>query len=175
MKYNFNEFDRITVTTKTEKIEKIVNDYSLFGWKWIEKEYDLVFSNVVHLTFERPHRIENKDRLQYVQVCYEQKMNDLADLERKWNFYSNILFIILFIAFISISMACGYFFYKAKFLLGGIFAFLSLLCVCFTPLIGRLRVKENRKKNEKVNKLSQEIENALKEVSLISGVKENEN
>jgi hypothetical protein len=155
-------------------IDKIVNDYSFFGWKWIEKEYDLVFSNLVHLTFERPHRIENKDSLQYIKVCYEQKLNDLADLDRRKNFTSSLLFVFLALVFIFVCGASVYFFYKSKFLLGGIFVFLSLVCVFLTPLIGRLRVKENRKRTETANKLQREIENTLKEVAFISGVKEYE-
>ncbi len=170
--FNFDEYDRITVTTKTENEEKILRDYSIFGWEWIKKENDVIFANLVHLTFMRPHRIKNKDQLQYQQVCYEQKINTLFEFERTKNLFSTLWFIFLVSLFVSFGGLGVYFMLKSKILLGGIFLFIGVASACLTPLIKRVRVKENRRHREKVNKLNEEIEDALKKVAFLTGVQD---
>lgn len=166
--FDYNKYDKITVTTKTACSQKVIDDYQRFGWEWIKKDNDRIFSNIVHLTFKRAHRLKNKDKLQYLQVCYEEKLNAVFDLERSRNLFSSVLFIV-FALFLSAFLALGVnFITQGKFLFGWGCVLLGVATVCFIPVLIKIRVRENRKYQERVNALNQEIKEMLEGVTELS-------
>ncbi|MBO7345116.1 MAG: hypothetical protein J6U92_04165 [Clostridia bacterium] len=171
---DFNDYDFITASTKTWCAKKIISDYNRFGWEVIKEESDGLFSNLVHLTFRRVHKLENKDQLQYLQVCYEQKINQVFDLERNKNLFSNLLFLLFAIFCVSSFGLCTYQLIQSNLLFGGVCAVLGCVSLFFIFLTARLRKRENRKYQLKVNELNKDIEKMLIDVSMLSGEK-NEN
>lgn len=77
---NYKEFDYQTIVVKTEKKEQLIDNYSSFGWTKIEEKPHKQFDNLVEITFSRPHIIENKDELQFLQVNLEYEVNREAKL-----------------------------------------------------------------------------------------------
>lgn len=164
-RFNYNEYDQITVTTKTEKAEKIVGDYACFGWEKIDEVYDKVYSNVVHLTFMRAHRLKEKDELLYLQVCYEEKLNAVSDLERSKNAFSSVIFCVTLILAITAWVLGATLIFKNTILWGIVIASLGVLITsAFLPVALSVRKKENLKHFEKVTALNLEIESILEKV-----------
>lgn len=85
MKNNYNEFDKITIYAKKTKTEEIINHYKVFGWEVVEEVENNRYEDIVDLTFCRPHKIENKDELQLLQIYMEERLNEIAKIERNKN------------------------------------------------------------------------------------------
>ena len=77
------ESDRITVTGKIQAADHIVQRYGDFGWTLTERKDDKLYCDVTHMTFTRPHFIENKDELQLLQVRLEIAYNNTGKLSHK--------------------------------------------------------------------------------------------
>ena len=80
--YNYHDYDKMEIAVKTAKEKRLIEDYALFGFKLIDRYADKVYSDVAHLTFIRPHKIPNKDKLQLLQIYYENYINDESELEK---------------------------------------------------------------------------------------------
>ena len=74
------ENDTISVKSKKQAAEHIIERYNHFGWTLIEKKDDRLYENITHLTFTRPHFIENRDYLQLLQVRLEIAYNKMGRL-----------------------------------------------------------------------------------------------
>lgn len=79
---NNREFDTLTIYGKKEKAKEIVEYYKSFCWTLTKESPNKLYEDLVDLTFERPHKIENKDELQLLQVYMEENLNETARLER---------------------------------------------------------------------------------------------
>lgn len=77
------ENDTISVKSKRSASEHIIGCYSDFGWTLEKKEDDKLYDNIIHLTFTRPHFIENRDELQLLQVRLEIAYNAMGTLSAK--------------------------------------------------------------------------------------------
>lgn len=102
---DYQNYDYIEIIAKTDSADEIVNSYSILGWTENYRKEDRKYNDVIHISFSRPHKIENKDRLQLLQVYYENVLNDKAYLEEKKHFKSRI-FISLVIA-MAMALLCG--------------------------------------------------------------------
>ncbi len=174
-KFDYNEFDKIVVTTKREKVENIIKDYAVFGWQELTVDDDEVFYDVIHITFFRAHVMDNKDELLYLQVCYEQRLNKASDLERYKYTYSSIFYCILLIfsiitlilGVISIvkfsNVLVGLLFIVACFMIGG----------AVVP-VNKIRKKEYGLFITKYNNVLKEIEEILIQAKALSGVYDEE-
>lgn len=79
--YDYKNNDKITIFAQKEKAEEIIEYYRIFKWE-LHKNNDVKHSSeLVELTFMRPHKIENKDKLQLYQVQMEECVNDIGKLE----------------------------------------------------------------------------------------------
>ena len=75
-------YDTIEFKLKREKAGEIEAQLECFGWE-IEREWDAKFySDIVHVRFRRPHKVEQKDRLQLLQVRVEIAHNRQVNYER---------------------------------------------------------------------------------------------
>ena len=77
------EDDTISVKSKRQAAEHIIERYGHFGWTLTDKTDDKLYENIVHLTFSRPHSIENRDELQLLQVRLEIAYNAMGHLSAK--------------------------------------------------------------------------------------------
>ncbi|MBE7088958.1 MAG: hypothetical protein E7370_05550 [Clostridiales bacterium] len=75
---NYNEYDRIFVAINSAVAEETLNGYKALGWQLIRRFPDKIYSNIEHFDFYRSHKIENKDRLQLLQVYMESEINNLS-------------------------------------------------------------------------------------------------
>ena len=77
------ENDTISIKSKRRAAEHIIERYGDFGWSLTERNDDKLYENIVHLTFTRPHTIENRDELQLLQVRLEIAYNDMGRFSAK--------------------------------------------------------------------------------------------
>lgn len=82
-KIDFNKYDRIDVYAKKERVDIIIQCYQAFYWELYEKCDNPLYADTDNLTFIRPHKIENKDELQYSQIEMENTLNSIGKLEKK--------------------------------------------------------------------------------------------
>jgi len=96
MKRNkFKDVDRLILYVKLNKVDKIVEHYKLLGWELVEKAENNKYEDLIDLTFERDHKIENKDELQLLQVYMEDKLNDIGKTERRKHAKSTAMSLVL--------------------------------------------------------------------------------
>lgn len=75
MEKDYTNFDTITLYVKKHKVEKIIEYYKIFGWEVKSQLHNKHYADLTDLVFCRPHKIENKDELQLLQVYLEDKLN----------------------------------------------------------------------------------------------------
>lgn len=92
---NLLENDFINVTGKKQAAEHIIRRYEDFGWRLTEKKDDKLYGDTVHMTFMRPHFIENKDELQLMQVRLEIAYNNTGKLAHKINNRAALIFSLV--------------------------------------------------------------------------------
>lgn len=86
---NYKDYDTLKLYARKDRSESIIEHYKLFGWELVDKVDNARYEDTIDLTFTRPHKIENKDELQLLQVYMEERLNELAKLEK--NKYSKSL------------------------------------------------------------------------------------
>lgn len=75
--------DYINLKAKKQAAEHLISCYADFGWSLTEQKDDKFYGDTVHMTFTRPHIIENKDELQLLQVRLEIAYNNTGKLAQK--------------------------------------------------------------------------------------------
>ena len=83
METDYRNYDRLFVTVKLNKLDELEECYRALGWECVDSRDDSVYRGRVHLVYRRPHRIENKDKLQLLQVYLESALNDEGRLESR--------------------------------------------------------------------------------------------
>ena len=78
----YNDFDTLTLYVKKLKAVEIIESYKTFGWELVEECENKRYEDIVDLTFNRPHKIKNKDELQLLQIYMENNLNAKAKLEK---------------------------------------------------------------------------------------------
>lgn len=79
----YREFDYLTVLVKREKIDDVTSAYKIFLWEVVSVDEHDRFGDILILNLKRKHKIEGKEKLQYLQVKYESLLNEAAKLEAK--------------------------------------------------------------------------------------------
>lgn len=75
-------YDYLNVTVRRDKARELVLYYRTFGWEKTAVAIHGVTENLLDMSFRRPHKIENKDELQLLQVYLETALNTVGRLER---------------------------------------------------------------------------------------------
>lgn len=84
MKTNdYKNFDKITLFVKSHKVEQIIEYYKILGWTLVEQTSNKNYGDLTDLVFCRPHKIENKDELQLLQVYLEDRLNAQGKIEKE--------------------------------------------------------------------------------------------
>lgn len=78
---DYHEYDILNIYTKKEKTDDIIKCYESFKWELIHNDKNEKYSDANALTFIRPHKIKNKDNLQYNQIEMENILNDIGKCE----------------------------------------------------------------------------------------------
>ena len=170
---DIKNFDYLDIIVKKISEDEIVDAYSAFLWEKIDKKEDERYNDVVHLSFRRPHKIQNKDRLQLLEVYYQSALELRAGLEIKKHSKSKVnLANLIFFSAIFI-FGVGVFIYLNKTLLsvilGSVFALFVLSGAIFlASKIKKLFIKENNIYLEKLRKINDEINGILSEANALT-------
>lgn len=180
MERDYNHYDYLNVSVKNAHRERILQCYKSLGWRVVKREKDRQFSDMISLVLARPHKMENKDRLQYLQVRMESQINSLSRTDLRRHAASDSLGIT-FIVFALLLLASGIFL-----ILGRVFAFsllfgivfcvlgAGLLAACVYPFYIK-RKKENIIAEEKITKGNALLEKFVAEAQRLLPPAESEN
>ena len=170
MKTNdYMNYDSLTIYVKHQKKDEIIEYYKILGYTLCEVQENKRYEDIVDLTFTRPHKIENKDELQLLQVYMEEKLNEMAKLEKHKNSKTTI-FGLCFGSFAILFLILGILgvFNIINFLnLPWCIAFICLGCLCLIlelfmlPKIHKKEkidfIKNHRQNEELLNDIIQKV------------------
>ncbi len=172
MERDYNNFDYLSVSVKSAELDRILNCYRTLGWDEIARGADEKYEDVKYISFSRPHKIEHKDRLQYLQVRMESAINGIAA-----NFFNrhkrSIALTSVFVSFGLIFVALGLWLMlglggDAGVILGIIFTAFggTLVLAIVYPLIF-VHIKENKEAKANIEELSALLDELLEEAETL--------
>ncbi len=166
-------YDYIEIIVKKENAEQVISAYRDFLWKEISRKEDKRYHDIVHIGFCRARDIQNKDRLQLLQVYYEFALNERADLFEKKHRKSNagICNLAVFATVLLVGLWLLIFYIKTlPIFLGGIVltSIIASLVFFFSGKIKNLRKRENEKFKIKEDETTIKINEILGEVKSLT-------
>jgi Flp pilus assembly protein TadB len=173
-KKDYWQYDYIDLTSKIKSADELSKSYAVFGWEEIERYADKLYVDVVHLSFRRPHKIQNKDDLQYLQVTYERLFNERAVYEYKKHERSSLI-LTLYLLFIIIVASAGLLTFINAYtlstkIISGIVVGACAVCLFFVCKHNKfMRKKENEKFLKKSNKIDSIIQQTLIQAETLVG------
>lgn len=173
---DYHNYDKLTLYVKDDREKNLIRIYKGLGYTLISSTPNKKYNNIVDLTFIRPHKIENKDKLQYLQVDLEIELNNIGKLEKNKHSKSMALGLTigvfsLFIIFVGIYLLLGasILISKIGFLIMIIIGLLSLASeLIFLP---KLIKKENRDFEVKNKEANHRLEKIFDKIKTIKGDK----
>lgn len=165
---DYKNYDYISVSVKEKQAEELEKTYAAFLWERVSREEHKRYSDIENFVFRRPHKIKNKDELQFLQVAAEEELNARDKLERNKHARSTafglvfgmlgVLFIVIGALLILLAAELG----KVAPTVGGIIAAIAgvAVCACTAVVSIKLFKRENSEyeiKNENSLKVSREI------------------
>lgn len=171
---NIFENDTISVKGKKQAAEHIIKRYGNFGWKLTEQKDDKLYGDVTHMTFIRPHFIENKDELQLLQVRLEIAYNKTGKLAHKstlrallWGNFFGLLAIAFAVGGVLLIMLLGG---VVDIAIGSVLCFLGVLSGVVGGITGYLVFKKDKKKyGALIEKEVEKIENICSDARRLRG------
>lgn len=172
---NFNnyKYDYLTITFTTDKVDEMIKIYKDFLWEEVSKAKNKDYEDMYYVTLRRPHFIKNKDRLQYLQVVMEDKINNLGK-QGSTRHFNSILFsslsgaIILFALILSLYVICTI----NNTLWVTLCGVLGVTSIILIPFIVKRTIKIVKKENEKFNLattiFNNQLDSILKEVKMLT-------
>ena len=82
---DYNNYDKTTIFVKKTMSKEILEHYKIFGWEIADENDNETYEDIIDITLIRPHKINNKDELQFLQVAMEEKFNKIGRLEKYKN------------------------------------------------------------------------------------------
>ena len=89
MARDYNIYDFLAVSVKSDQLNRILHCYRALGWTEVKTVDDREYYNMKYVRLRRPHKIANKDRLQYLQVRMEGAINSLVEIVNRAHLKSN--------------------------------------------------------------------------------------
>ncbi|HIU80424.1 MAG TPA: hypothetical protein IAC67_05855 [Candidatus Coproplasma excrementipullorum] len=89
MARDYNNYDYLAVSVKSDQLNRILHCYRALGWTEVKTVDDREYYNMKYVRLRRPHKIANKDRLQYLQVRMEGAINSLVEIVNRAHLKSN--------------------------------------------------------------------------------------
>ena len=99
MSRDYTNYDYLSVSVKSDQLDRILQCYRALGWREEKMEDDREYYNMKYVRLRRPHKIENKDRLQYLQVRMESFINSVSRVNSHRHIKSHAFIAISFIIF----------------------------------------------------------------------------
>ncbi len=100
MSKDYANYDYLAVSVKSDQLNRILQCYRALGWTEVKTEDDRDYYDMKYVRLRRPHKITNKDRLQYLQVRMERAINSLVEISNRAHAKSKAaLFTALLFAF----------------------------------------------------------------------------
>ena len=169
--YDYKNNDKITIFAQRDKFQEIIEYYKIFKWELVSNNNAKNSSELVELTFLRPHKIKNKDKLQLYQVQMEEYLNNIGRLENSKNTKSTTLGLILGLIFaipivLGILMLCNVI-HTPTFVSIFLISIGAILTGINFALIFRLNIKEDKIFNNKKRKLNQELKHICNKVKIL--------
>lgn len=171
---DYNNYDKLVLYVKHNKVEKIVKVYEKLGYELVEKKDNHNYGDTVDITFVRAHKIENKDALQLLQVNLEKEINYIGRSEA-YKHLKSLSFATILSGLGLVFICLGILFsVKSVTLIGKILnaclcgagLLLMFLCLIFTPKI----INKENKKYELIEKQTySKIDLLLQEVEKVRG------
>ena len=100
MSKDYNNFDYLSVSVKSDQLSRILQCYRVLGWTEVKTEDDKRYYDMSYVRLRRPHKIPNKDRLQYLQVRMESAINSLVEIVGRAHVKSTAVISVLVIIFL---------------------------------------------------------------------------
>lgn len=174
MMKNNREFDTLTIYAKKDKAKEIVEYYKSFCWILTKESPNKLYEDLVDLTFKRPHKIENKDELQLLQVYMEENLNETARLER--NKHSKTIALSLSFGVLSImllifgSLFCCNIFANISLVTGIILVVIgAIICIVLSIFLPKLFKKEKLFFEQKHNEFTLQLEKIFEKTNFLVG------
>lgn len=79
MDKDYENYDYFSVSVKSAHADEIRECYRALGWSEVKSEDDRDFADMKYILYSRPHDVENRDRLQYLQVRMENALNSISE------------------------------------------------------------------------------------------------
>ncbi len=102
MSRDYTNYDYLSVSVKSDQLERILTCYRALGWREEKMEDDRQYYNMKYVRLRRPHKIENKDRLQYLQVRMESAINSLSRINSRKHMKSHAFIAVATIIFLGL-------------------------------------------------------------------------
>lgn len=169
MERDIKNFDYLSVSVKSDQLERILLCYTALGWREVKREDDKTYADMKYILLSRPHDIKNKDRLQYLQVRIENRMNAVSKILAGRHRTSNIFLLTVLTVALAL-IAAGLYLILG---LGGSLGYILGSIACAAGLIGfgtviyptmRIRRGEDEGVKIKTEKNLKKIEGILEEV-----------
>lgn len=159
---DYENYDYLSITVKKNKLERLKTHYRELGWEDTAMKEDVRYDDITHISLRRPHKIENKDALQLLQVYLETAWNKIGKIENNPRPKTLIcgLGLGLLSAALLIAGICLIFLPQMKFLIvwGLILATLGIitagLCTAFSIVLFR---REGKRSAEELEAAKREI------------------
>ena len=100
MSKDYINYDYLSVSVKSDQLSRILQCYRALGWTEITTEDDKQYYDMKYVRLRRPHKIPNKDRLQYLQVRMERAINSLVEITGNAHVKSTA--VAVFIVFVAV-------------------------------------------------------------------------
>lgn len=172
-------YDYLDLTVKKDKVDELISTYNSFRWEQTDMWWDKQYSDIIHLSFKRQHKIENKDRLQYLQVKYENLLNEDSFLLSRRHAKSQAVISISLVFGVSALLGFLSLIFLIKSTLSIVFGSILVLAQAIISVylfrrIRNLRKKEKQNYKEKSQDIKLKIDGIIAEAKLLAGVNEDE-
>ena len=169
--FDYNEYDSLSLALKANESQRMLSYYEAFGWEEYDSREDRRYFDIVHVKLKRKHKIENKDRLQLLQVKMENEVNRFA-VDRKYKHSRSVSVGATLSVFSIAAIGFSTFFIIRKLViplavsvgaLGVVMPFITI------PLVKK--IVENEKKNYalKFKEMTSKISRIISEAKKLSG------
>lgn len=170
---DYQNYDYLDIIVKKDSADEIALWYGRLLWSEYQRKEDKLYNDIVHVSFSRPHKIPNKDRLQLLQVYYENILNEKAYKSKDKHAKSEALIVTTVVLSIVLVLGLGalVFWVKNLFAYLGAGLLFGLLCVgvaCSFKAIKKLRKKENLNFEKLCAKYNDEIDKIMDEISILT-------
>lgn len=175
METDYRNYDRLFVTVKLNKLDELEECYRALGWECVDSRDDSVYRGRVHLVYRRPHRIENKDKLQLLQVYLESALNDEGRLESRampLTAATGIITGFVTLALVALGLCLMYLLDNPVIYTAGIIFLTCSAAMFLLAVTVTLKVffGENKRRKTKLLHARAEIEAVLKEAATIGDI-----